>query len=107
MSRLRRNLSYSNVISTLCLFLVLGGGAWAASTGAFHSVGHSQLRPNAVDSRRVQNGTLRPADLAQALRSSTNNIPWYVDIHAQPLTLHADSTKIASVKVPPGRYLVT
>src|SRR3954447_18785068 len=32
MSSLRTRLSFSNVVSVLALFAVLGGGAWAAST---------------------------------------------------------------------------
>jgi hypothetical protein len=109
MSRLRRKLSYANVISTVCLFLVLGGGAWAASKVAFHSVGHKQLRPNAVDSRRVENGTLRRADLAPSVRPPGLGIdlPWYVGIRAQPIVVPPDSAKITSVDVPAGRYLVT
>src|SRR2546421_305995 len=32
MRRLRPRLTYANVVSTLCLFILLGGGAYAAST---------------------------------------------------------------------------
>lgn len=49
MKRLRGKLTYSNVISTICLFLLLGGGtAYAASQLGKESVGTRQLRKEAV-----------------------------------------------------------
>jgi hypothetical protein len=49
MRRLRTKLTYSNVISTLCLLLLLGGGtAYAASHLPKHSVGAAQLKKGAV-----------------------------------------------------------
>jgi len=44
----RTRLTYANVISTLCLFLLLGGGAYAATTLPANSVGARQLRRRAV-----------------------------------------------------------
>lgn len=49
MHRLHGKLSYSNVISTLCLVLLLGGGtAYAASRLGKESVGTRQLKREAV-----------------------------------------------------------
>ncbi len=49
MNRLRAQLTYSNVISTLCLVLLLGGGtAYAASQLEKESVGAKQLKKEAV-----------------------------------------------------------
>jgi hypothetical protein len=49
MHRIRARLSYSNVISTLCLVLLLGGGtAYAASQLDKESVGARQLKKEAV-----------------------------------------------------------
>jgi hypothetical protein len=48
-NRARSKLTYSNVVSTLCLFLVLGGtGAYAATQLAKNSVGPKQLKKGAV-----------------------------------------------------------
>jgi hypothetical protein len=45
MRRLAGKLTYANVISTICLFLLLGGGAaFAASQLGKNSVGPKQLR---------------------------------------------------------------
>jgi Collagen triple helix repeat (20 copies) len=49
MNRLRGKLTYANVISTFCLFLLLGGGtAFAAGRLAKNSVGTKQLKKGAV-----------------------------------------------------------
>ncbi|HET9184504.1 MAG TPA: hypothetical protein VFN82_00055 [Solirubrobacterales bacterium] len=67
MSPLRIRLSYANAVSTLCLFLVLGGGAYAASRLPAKSVGPRQLRNGAVTSSKVKDGSLQARDLAQGL----------------------------------------
>ncbi len=49
MHRIRGKLTYSNVISTVCLFLLVGGGsAYAASQIGKESVGTNQLKKAAV-----------------------------------------------------------
>jgi hypothetical protein len=53
MGRVRRHLTYPNVISTLCLFVLLGAGAYAAGLGK-----------NSVKSKQIQNGAVKTADLA-------------------------------------------
>jgi hypothetical protein len=55
MRRMRRHLTYANVMATLAVFLVLGGGAYAA----FH------LPRNSVRSRNIVNGQVRQQDLAK------------------------------------------
>jgi hypothetical protein len=66
--RLRPHLTYANVVSTLCLFLVLGGGAVAATriTGreiVNGSVGSVDLRNNGVRGKDVTNGTITTRDV--------------------------------------------
>src|SRR5947208_6214167 len=58
MRRIRQRLASANVISTLCLFLLLGGGAYAA----FH------LPKNSVRSRNIVNGQVKQRDLAKPQR---------------------------------------
>ena len=50
---LRSRLSYANVTSTLALFIVLGGSAYAAVTLPANSVGRAQLRPRAVSTSKL------------------------------------------------------
>jgi hypothetical protein len=64
MKRLRSHLTYANVISTLCLFIVLGGGAWAAATKLpKNSVGTPQLKANAVTGAKVKDDSLTGAQI--------------------------------------------
>lgn len=62
MKSLMSRLTYANVISTLALFLVLGGGAYAATKLPANSVGTQQLHDNAVNSRKVLDGSLLAGD---------------------------------------------
>jgi hypothetical protein len=84
MSKLRKHLTYANVISTLCLFLLLGGGAaYAADTIlssdikdgevktqdlANSAVNNTKIANSAVNAGKVQDGTLQEVDLKK--------IPW-------------------------------
>jgi hypothetical protein len=57
MRRLRGKLTYSNVISTLCLLLLLGGGtAYAATHLPKNSVGTGQLKNGAVTRTKLSAG---------------------------------------------------
>jgi hypothetical protein len=77
---LRSRVTYANVMSTLAVFLVLGGTGYAAfslprdSVGArelrARSVGPSELRAEAVTSSKVADGTLNANDLSAHARAS-------------------------------------
>lgn len=58
LKRLRAKLTYANVISTLCLFLLLGGGAAFAATQMLpkNSVGPKQLKKGAVTPAKLSSG---------------------------------------------------
>src|SRR4051794_10827039 len=59
MALLREKLTYANVLSTLCLFLLLGGGAaFAAGKLAKNSVGSKQLKKDAVTSVKIKAGAV-------------------------------------------------
>jgi hypothetical protein len=62
LGRLRSHLSYANVVSTICLFVVLSGTAYAATTLPNNSVGSAQLKVNAVTSEKVRDGALLRKD---------------------------------------------
>jgi hypothetical protein len=56
-------LTYANVISSLALFLALGGAsAWAATSMPASSVGTSQLKNGAVTGKKVRQGSLLASD---------------------------------------------
>ena len=49
-SKLSARLTYANVVSTICLFIVLGGTSYAVATGS-------------IDSREIKNNTIRSKDV--------------------------------------------
>lgn len=64
MKQLRRRLTYANVMSTIAVFLVLGGGAaFAANQLGKNSVGSKQLKKNAVTAAKIKNGAVTGAKI--------------------------------------------
>ncbi len=59
--RLRSRLTYANAMSTIALFVALGGGAYAVSVPR-DSVGPPQIKNNAVTSAKVKNHSLVTGD---------------------------------------------
>lgn len=81
LARFRSRFTYANVMSTVALFLALGGGAYAAATvGARdieqdavrsrhiknHEVQSRDVRNHSLQGRDVQNGSLSGADVASS-----------------------------------------
>jgi hypothetical protein len=62
MSRISRHLTYSNVMATIAVFLVLGGGAYAT----FH------LPKNSVRSKNIVNGQVRGQDVKESTLKGVN-----------------------------------
>src|SRR5262245_25792513 len=62
-AELRPRLSYANVVSTACLFVLLGGAAYAAVELPKNSVGKKQLKKNAVTGIKVKDRSLTGSDL--------------------------------------------
>jgi len=88
---LRGKLTYSNVISTLCLFLLIGGGtAFAASHLAKNSVGSKQIKKNAVTTAKIKNGAVTGAKINL---SSLGTVP---------NATHATSADTAKTAAPSG-----
>jgi hypothetical protein len=55
---MRRHLTYANVVSTLCLFVLLGGSAYAAN-----KVGSKQIADNSVQGKDIKNGSITGKDV--------------------------------------------
>ncbi len=58
MRTLRGRLTYANVISTVCLFMLLGGGAYAATQLPKNSVGAKQIKNGAITGKKIKKGSI-------------------------------------------------
>jgi hypothetical protein len=54
LKQIRKRLTYANVVSTLALFLVIGGATAIAAKVPRHSVGPRQLKANAVTTPKIK-----------------------------------------------------
>jgi hypothetical protein len=61
----RPQLSYANVMSTIAVFVALGGTSYAV---ARNSIGTAQLKRNAVTSAKVKDRSLKASDLSAGTR---------------------------------------
>jgi hypothetical protein len=61
LTKLRSRLTYANAMSTIAVFVALGGGAYAVSVPR-NSVGSNQLKADAVTAAKVKNRSLVAAD---------------------------------------------
>src|SRR5688500_19048428 len=59
-----KHLTYANVMSTIGVFLALGGVAYAGLTLPRNSVGSKHIKANAVKSPKVADGSLLAGDFA-------------------------------------------
>jgi hypothetical protein len=63
LKQIRSKLTYANVISTLCLFLLVGGGTAFAAQQMLskNSVGTKQIKNNAITAAKIKNGAVTGA----------------------------------------------
>jgi hypothetical protein len=59
--QIRKRLTYANVMSSVAVFLILGGAAFAASQLPKNSVGSKQLKKNSVTTAKIKNGAVTGA----------------------------------------------
>jgi hypothetical protein len=103
-SKLRSRLTYANAMSTIAVFVALGGGAYAVSVPR-NSVGPAQLKRNAVTAAKVKNRSLVAADFKSgqlALGSAAR-----ADDQDPPAT--APGATVSTMSLPtssPGRVFV-
>ena len=96
--RERRVISYANVCSTLALIVALGGVSWAATVLPRNSVGAAQLKPNAVDTTRVRNGSLATIDMRPGARFVDHVAGGALDGTYPNPKLHVDSVSGENVR---------
>lgn len=130
--KLRAHLTYANVVSSLCLFVLLGGVAWAASLPG-NSVGPSQIKKNAVGvseikknavrkseirtagvgASEVQDGSLTASEFAPGLQlqgppgaTGPRGPSKAYSTSPSGQTVPASTTTVASLNLPAGRYVL-
>jgi hypothetical protein len=99
---MRRHLTYANVVSTICLFLLFGGVAYAGTQLAKGSVGtnalkaeavtKAKLHPNSVNSKKVVNGSLTGEDIAS---STLGKVPSAASAETATNATHATNADTA------------
>lgn len=63
MKQIRKRLTYANVMSSIAVFLVLGGAAFAAAQLPKNSVGKKQLKANAVTTAKIKKNAVTNAKI--------------------------------------------
>src|SRR5262245_35389803 len=62
MKQLRKRLTYANVMSSIAVFLLIGGATAFAALGK-NTVGTKQLKKNAVSTAKIKNGAVTTSKL--------------------------------------------
>jgi hypothetical protein len=100
----RTAFTYSNIVATLCLFIVLGGGAYAAKSDLIsgrqlksRSISGAKLKPDTLTGRQIRESTLR-------------RVPDAAKLGGRPASayLAADAAAVDAAKLggrPAGDYL--
>jgi hypothetical protein len=90
MKRLRGTLTYANVVSTLCLFLLLGGTVYAASkingkTIKVNSIPGNRLKPNTVTGKQVKESTLGEVPVAKEAKTAGSAVTALDAVNAEKI----------------------
>lgn len=126
---MRNRVRYANVMSTIAVFVALGGTSYAVASLPPNSVGNKQLRSNAVTASKVRNGSIGRADLTPSARGSRGSrgpqgpagpagaagpagigniiVRTRDSLAARPGLGAGSYVTVASVALPAGRWLVT
>ena len=94
MEQIRRRLTYANVMSSIAVFLVLGGATALAAGLAKNSVGSKQIKKNAVTSAKIKKNAVTTAKIKNgAVTGAKVNAG---TLGTVPNATHADSANTAT-----------
>ena len=75
---IRSRLTYANVVSTLCLFILLGGGAWAAAKIDSGDVIDNSLKSKDLkDGKGVKAADVAPGELVAPGSQAWQEVPFF------------------------------
>jgi hypothetical protein len=100
---MHRHLTYANVMATISVFLVLGGGAYAA----FH------LPKNSVRSKHIVNGQVKTPDIAadavtrSRLRNGSEFLSGLTPVEVTTSPATSTSPQEATATCPPGTKILS
>ncbi len=99
MTPVRRHVSYANVVSTLALFVALGGSSYAAINLPKGSVGSRELRADGVRERHLSSGAVDASSLRTgAVRRRHIGAGQIVGTHIQDGSLRLGDLLAADLK---------
>jgi hypothetical protein len=92
--QIRKRLTYANVMSSIAVFLVLGGATAIAAGLAKNSVGTKQLKKNAVTAAKIKKNAVTTAKIKNgAVTASKVNVAGFPKV---PNAAHADTADTAT-----------
>ena len=107
--RLQRHLTYANVVSTLCLFILLGGSAYAAITITGKNVRNSSLTWRDLKRNTLGGSRIKESRLGKVRRAANADRVGGLDaaqllVRCPPGTFPTGGTCIETVARPPQAY---
>jgi hypothetical protein len=90
MTKVRKRLTFANVVACLALFVALGGASYAATALPKNSVGSKQLKKNAVTTLKIKDGAVTGTKINLSTLGTV------------PLATHATSADTAKTAAPSG-----
>ncbi len=98
MRRPREKLTYANVVSTLCLFLLLGGGAaFAADKLGKNSVGAKQIKNGAITTAKIRAGAVTGAKIKLSTLGSVPSASNADQLGGQPPSTYRDRCPVGTI----------
>ena len=88
--RLVPRLTYANVVSTLCLFIVLGGSAYAASSGLIDG---KRLKPRSVTAAKIKKNSLTGKEINEKRLA---RVPDAARLNGKPASAYLTSASVVS-----------
>lgn len=98
MQRIRRHLTYANLIATIAAFIALGGASYAATQLPRNSVGAKQIKRNAITTAKIKNGAVTGAKIKS---NSLGTVPSATHATNADSAAVADRATVANAIAPP------
>ncbi len=104
MSKLRSRLTYANAVSTLCLFMLLGGSAYAAAT-----ITGKNIENSSISGKDVKNKSLTQKDIRGPVRGATGpgGVGQITVVASERVLFNGENVQSAVALCPSGSKVVS